>query len=149
MVNCDTFIGEIKELEHGEVVLKSAYKKVLVHLDLKRVKSLLSKVECIVSLSDGRRLTGTIDIQATLDTTAFEIITNHPQEVSFWNQLTGSVNYEFSFAGSNSRTVNSSLGADAGFSTEKNAIRLATSSQFDSQDHSNNTNRITFDSEYT
>ena len=45
--------------------------------------------------------------------------------------------------------MNSSLSADVGFNTEKNTVRLATSSQFNFQDHSNNTNRVTFDSEYT
>ena len=76
------------------------------------------------------------------------IIRIQQQEASFWKQLTGSVNYGFSFAGGNSKNVNSSLSADVGFNTEKNTVRLSTSSQFNFQDHSNNTNRVTFDSEY-
>ncbi len=163
MSNGDTLTGEIKELEHGELVFKSAYMKDSVHLDWKRVRSIRSQDAFIVSFSDGRRLTGTIEKRPSeqqsdfvvvaneqpVQTTALEVIRIQPQEVSLLNQLTGSVNYGFSFAGGNSRTVNSSLGADAGFSTEKNSVRLATSSQFDSQDHTNNTNRVTFDSEYT
>ena len=163
MSNGDTLTGEIKELEHGELVFKSAYMKDSVHLDWTRVRSIRSQDPFIVSFSDGRRLTGTIEKrppeeqddfvvvanEQPIQTTSLEIIRIQPQEVSFLNHLTGSVNYGFSFAGGNSRTVNSSLGADVAFSTEKNSVRLATSSQFDSRDHSNNTNRFTFDSAYT
>ena len=166
MSNGDTFTGEIKELEHGELVFKSDYMKDSVHLDWKRVKYLRSTDVFIVSFSDGRRVTGTIDKRAaatshkeqdfavtsdessSVQATASDVIKVQPQELSFWNQLTGSINYGFSFTGGNSRTVSSSLGASVGFNNERNAIRLATSSQFDSQNHSSNTNRVTFDSEY-
>jgi len=165
MSNGDTFTGEIKELEHGELVFKSDYMKDSVHLDWKRVKSLRSKDAFIVAFSDGSRVTGTIEKRAEpptneerdfsvtgdespVEAKALDVIRVQPQERSFWNQLTGSINYGFSFTGGNSRTVSSSLGASAGFNNEKNAVRLATSSQFDSQNHSSNTNRFTFDSEY-
>src|SRR5215471_8565 len=157
MKNGDAFTGEVKELEHGELVFKSDYMKDSVHLDWKRVQSLRSKDEFIVSISDGRRLTGNIERSATsengqLDVVVVEqgspirisslsIIRIEQQEVSFWKQLTGSVSYGFSFAGGNSRNVNSSLAADVGFNTETNTVRLATSSQFDFQDDSSNTNR--------
>jgi putative salt-induced outer membrane protein YdiY len=68
--------------------------------------------------------------------------------LSFWNQLTGSIDYGFSFTGGNSNTLNSSLGADVAFKTEKNSIRLATSSQLDSQVNAQNTSRFTFDTQY-
>lgn len=164
MSNGDKFTGEIKELEHGELVFKSDYMKDSVHLDWTRVKSLRSKDAFVVSFSNGRRVTGTIEKrpavqgkagnfaviggESPIEVNALDVIRVQPQELSFWNQLTGSVNYGFSFAGGNSRTVSSSLGASVGFNNEKTAIRLATSSQFDSQDHSSNTNRVTFDSEY-
>jgi putative salt-induced outer membrane protein YdiY len=164
MKNGDTFTGEVKELEHGELVFKSEYMKDSVHLDWKRVQRLRSKDEFIVSVSDGRRLTGNIERSAASESqldfvvveqdspirvSSLSIIRIEQQEVSFWKQLTGSVSYGFSFAGGNSGNVNSSLAADVGFNTEKNTVRLATSSQFDSQDHASNTNRITFGSEYT
>jgi putative salt-induced outer membrane protein YdiY len=165
MSNGDMFTGEIKELEHGELVFKSDYMKDSVHLDWKRVKSLRSKDVFIVAFSDGRRVTGTIakhaeahtnegrdfsviSAEVPVEVQALDVIRVQPQELSFWNQLTGSINYGFSFTGGNSRTVSSSLGASVGFNNEKNAIRVATSSQFDSQDRSSNTNRVTFDSEY-
>lgn len=164
MSNGDTFTGEIKELERGELVFKSDYMKDSVRLDWRRVRSLRSKDVFIISFSDGRRVTGKIEKGAAghekewdftviedgfpVETKASDVIRVQQQELSFWNQLMGSVNYGFSFAGGNTRTVSSSLGASLGFSNERNAIRLATSSQFDSQDHSSNTNRVTFDSEY-
>ena len=69
------------------------------------------------------------------------------REESFWNQLTGSVNYGFSFTSASS-AVSSSLGADVAYRTSKNLVQLASTSQFDSQTGSNNANRFTFDSSY-
>jgi hypothetical protein len=67
MKNGNSFTGEIKELEHGELVFKSEYMKDSVHLDWKQVRSLRSKDVFIVSLNDGRRLTGNIDRFKTLN----------------------------------------------------------------------------------
>ncbi len=165
MKNGDTFTGEIKELQHGELVFKSDYMKDSVHLDWKRVRSLRSKDTYIVTLSNGQRMVGTIRKAsgATKENAGFvlvgenrrseippdDVIAIEQRELSFWNQLTGSISYGSSFAGGNSRTVNSSLGADIGFTTERNSIRLATSSQFDSQKNAQNTNRFTFDAQYS
>ena len=164
MNNGDTFTGEIKELQYGELVFKSDYMKDSVRLDWKRVRSLRSQDNFIVALSDGRRVTATIqksskegknqnEFKITAEEGAFEILPDdviaiEQQELSFWNQLTGSVSYGFSFAGGNSNTLNSALGADVGFNTEENSIRLATSSQFDSQSNAQNTSRFTFDTQY-
>jgi putative salt-induced outer membrane protein YdiY len=164
MKNGDTFTGEIKDLEYGELIFKSSYMKDSVHLDWKRVQSLRSKDTFIIVLSDGRRLTGTIQkrtsgekekdefrivvAEGAIEIPPAEVIRIEQREVSFWNQLAGSVNYGFSFAGGNRNTVNSSLAADVAFNTEKNSTRLATSSQFDSQTNAQNTNRFTFDTLY-
>jgi putative salt-induced outer membrane protein YdiY len=165
MKNGDTFTGEIKELQYGELVFKSDYMKDSVHLDWKRVKNLISKDTYIIQLSDGRRITGAI--QKIVDTAKqnneeFKIIVEdvtvelHPEDVivieqrelSFWNQLTGGVSYGFSFAGGNTKSVNSSLSANVAFNTEKNSVRAATSSQYDLQTHAQSTNRFTFDAQY-
>ena len=61
MKNGDSFTGEIKDLDNGELVFKSDYMKDSVHLDWKRAKSLRSKDPFIVSVKDGRRLTGNIE----------------------------------------------------------------------------------------
>jgi putative salt-induced outer membrane protein YdiY len=163
MKNGDKFTGEIKGLQYGELIFKSDYMKDSVHLDWKEVEVLQSKDTYIVALTDGRRLTGTIrkkaapvdrgtEFQIVAAESAIEVplpqvITIEQREVSFWDQLTGSINYGFSFASGNN-SLNSSLGADVAFSTAKNSVQLATSSQFDSQSHAKNTNRFTFDSQY-
>ena len=164
MKNGDRFTGEIKALESGELIFKSDYMEDSVHLDWQQVATLESKDTFIVSLSDGRRMTGFIGIQATPSAGAgkeFKIIAEGsalkaaPSEITaigqregkFWNQLTGSVNYGFSFESGNN-AIDSSLGADVAFRTSKNSVQLATTSQFGSQSHAQNTNRFTFDSQY-
>ena len=122
-----------------------------------------SKDTFIVSLSDGRRVTGYITKEinsaerekdfkiiaqgAALKVSPSEVITVAQRENSFWNQLTGSVNYGFGFSSGN-KQANSSLAADVAYRAAKNSVQLATSSQFDSQTNAKNTNRITFDSQY-
>jgi putative salt-induced outer membrane protein YdiY len=163
MTNGDTFTGEIKSLQGGELVFKSDYMKDSVFLDWKRVKKLESRDTFIVGLSTGDRVTGLITREETAsdDDKAFKIVSDgqtvtiKPSEVvaigqregNFWDQLTGSIEYGFGFASGNNAT-NSSLGADVAFRTAKNSVQLATSSQFDSQANAKNTNRLTFDSQY-
>jgi putative salt-induced outer membrane protein YdiY len=76
-----------------------------------------------------------------------EVIVIGQRERSFLNPLTGSISYGFSFSSGNKQT-NSSLGADVAFRATRNSVQLATSSQFGSQTNAENTNRVTFDSEY-
>jgi putative salt-induced outer membrane protein YdiY len=163
MKNGDTFTGEIKGLQYGELIFKSDYMKDSVHLDWKEVASLRSQDVYIVALSNGRRVTGVIDKMptptdegrefkiiaegSTLDVGPPDVIAIQQREVSFWNQLTGSINYGFSY-GSGNNATSSSLGADVTFRTTKNSVQLVTSSQFDSQTNAENSNRLTFDSQY-
>jgi Protein of unknown function, DUF481 len=163
MKNGDRFTGEIKGLQQGELIFKSDYMKDSVRLNWKEVERVESKDNYIIELENGKRLTGIIRKMATSDDSAndFQIVSGkhvlrlRPSEVtiiqqreeSFWDQLTGSVSYGFSFTSASSAT-NSSLGADVAYRTHKNAIQLATSSQFDSQSGSNDANRFTFDSSY-
>jgi putative salt-induced outer membrane protein YdiY len=163
MNNGDKFTGEIKALQYGELIFKSNYMKDSVHLDWKMVKTLQSKDAYIVSLSDGKRVTGLIgkeissaeggnDFKITAEGSAIEVPTSEviaigQREGNFWNQLTGSVNYGFSFASDNKQTT-SSLGTDVAFRTTKNSVELSTGSQFGSQANAENTNRFSFDSQY-
>ena len=163
MNNGDHFTGEIKSLAYGELVFKSDYMDESVHLDWKKVKTLESKDEFIVTLSNGDRIIGVVtqgkkendddktfkivSTDASVEVSPSEVIILGQQENSLWNQLTGSISYGFGFSSGNSAT-NSSLAADVAFQGEKNAIALAGSSQFDSQANAKNTNRITFDSQY-
>lgn len=163
MKNGDKFTGEIKSLQYGELVFKSGYMKDSVHLDWNEIRTLQSQDTFIVTLSNGERITGFIrkDVPgeqkskdfkiissgSTVDVATVDVIVIDQRENSFWNQLTGSISYGFGFASGNNST-NSSLAADIAFSTTRNSIKLAGSSQFDSQANAKNTNRITFDSQY-
>ena len=161
MKNGDKFTGEIKGLERGELIFQADYMEDSVHLDWKRVEVLESKDTFIIALSDGRRLTGTIrqvaasngeDFQIlggglSVQVSSPDVITIEQREASFWNQLTGSVNYGFGFDSGNNST-NSSLAADVALNTAKNSVRAAASSAFASQSNAQNTNRFTFDSLY-
>jgi len=108
MKNGDRFTGEIKSLQHGELIFKSGYMIDPVHLDWKRVERLESKDIYIVGLSSGARVTGSIGRMAppasnsggefhivaetsTIDVSPAEVIAIQQHEVNFWNQLTGSI----------------------------------------------------------
>ena len=163
MSNGDTFTGEIKGLRYGELIFKSGYMKDSVHLDWKQVEVLESKDTYIVALTDGQRITGLIKRTRgeggkpqefiissggrVLDVAPLDVMTIDQREASFWNQLTGSIDYGFGFASGNN-TTNSSLGATVAFHTTNNSVGVATSSQFDSQANAKNTNRFTLDSQY-
>lgn len=161
MKNGDRFTGEIKGLQHGELTFKSDYMKDSVQLDWERVESLESKDNFIVALTDGQRITGIIARRSSESNDQFTIVTAEsivevssptvinidPRENSFWNQLTGSIDYGFDFT-SGSNLANSSLSSQVAFSTAKNSVNVAASSQFDAQTNAENANRFTFDSQY-
>ena len=163
MKNGDRFTGEIKSLQHGELIFKSDYMIDSVHLDWKRVERLDSKDSYIVGLSSGDRVTGSIErvatasdsgpgfqiveANSTIKVKPEEVIAIQQHEVRFWDQLTGSVNYGLSFSSGNNST-NSSLSASVAYTAEKNSVQLNSTSQFDAQSQGKNTNRFTFDSEY-
>ena len=163
MKNGDRFTGEIKALQYGELIFKADYMKDSAHLDWKQVETLQSKDTFIVGLSDGTRVTGFIGKERTsaedgkdvkiigegsdVEVPPSEVIVIGQRERSFLNQLTGSISYGFGFSSGNKQT-NSSLGADVAFRATRNSVQLATSSQFGSQTNAENTNRVTFDSEY-
>lgn len=162
MKNGDTFTGEIKGLQSGELEFKADYMKEAVYLDWNRVKLLQSKDTYIIVLIDGARVTGMfqkanaaskdqgfriVSEGRTSGISPSEVISVQQRETGVWRQLTGSVNYGFSFTSGN-KSTNSSLGADVAFNGSENSVKVATSSQFDSQSGAPNTGRFTFDSEY-
>jgi len=163
MKNGDKFTGEIKDLQRGELIFSSYYMKDDVYLDWNEVQSLQSKDPFIVALTNGERVTGFISEEVNpkggdktfkiintgvaIEVKPSEVIAIGQREGSIWDQLTGSVNYGFSFASGNSAT-SSSLGADVAFRNTKNSVMATTTSQFNSQTNAENTNRFTFDSQY-
>jgi hypothetical protein len=158
MKNGDKFTGETKALQYGVLIFKSDYMKDSVHLDWRQVETLQSKDTFIVGLSNGERVTGFIEKETTVggdgndfkiiaegaavETSPADVIAIGQREVSFWNQLTGSISYGFSFASGN-KSTNSSLSSDVAFRTSKNSVQLAATSDFDSQSNAKDTNRVT------
>jgi putative salt-induced outer membrane protein YdiY len=164
MKNGDRFTGEIKGLQHGELSFKSDYMKESVRLDWNRVERLESQDQFIVALADGRRYAGRIEKiegetptksefrivsdAASFEVSQSEVITIRQHEPSFWKQLTGSIDYGFSFTGDNNQ-VTSSLSAEVAYNTPVRGIDISTSSQLSSQSRGPNTARFTFDGQYT
>jgi putative salt-induced outer membrane protein YdiY len=163
MKNGDRFTGEIKGLDHGELVFKSSYMKSSVRLDWNQVERLQSSDSYIVALANGTRVVGVMEKSPTqensgkdialvtpdskLELTQREVIGLQQREQNFWEQLTGSIDYGFSFTSANSH-INSSLGLNVAYYTPRNDVQLAASSQFDGQSTGPTANRITFDPQY-
>ena len=119
-----------------------------VRLDWDKVERLESQDRFIVNLANGQRVTGVITKTATADSSGSdfqiarppaniqvkqpEVVAIEQREGSFWDQLTGSINYGFSFTSANTH-VNSSLSASVAYQTAKNIAELSTSSEFDRQ----------------
>jgi putative salt-induced outer membrane protein YdiY len=164
MKNGDRFTGEIKGLQHGELSFKSEYMTGSVRLDWKRVERVESRDQFIVALANGHRYAGRIEkIEgekgmksefrivsdgASFNVSQSEVITIQQRESNFWKQLTGSIDYGFSFSGDNNQAT-SSLSAEVAYNTPVYAIDLSTSSQITGQSRGPNTARYTFNGQYT
>src|SRR5580704_16290774 len=143
MKNGDKFTGEIKKLENGVLYFKSDYMVEAVQLDWARVERLESKDHFNVFLSGGQHVTGAIGAEpGNLETRSdfavqsggteiralkSDVVRLAPVEDSFWAQLTGSIDYGFSFTGG-SDTRQSSISGDVEYRTENWAARLNGSS---------------------
>jgi Protein of unknown function, DUF481 len=164
MKNGDRFTGEIKGLQHGELSFKAQYMTASVRLDWNRVERLESQDQFIVALADGRRYAGNIEKIEVEKTTKseFRIVSNAgsfkvsqsevikiwQREPSFWKQLTGSIDYGFSFTADNDQAT-SSISAEVAHNTTVQAIDLSTSSQITAQSKDPNTARYTFNGQYS
>ncbi len=164
MKNGDRFTGEIKGFDHGELLFKCDYMTDSVRLDWQRVATLESKDSYIVLLTDGDRIIGKIAKvgvvaqrggEFQIDAGGKAVIVNpddvigmQQRETSFWNQLTGSISYGLNFSSDNT-SVASSMGATVAYHTAKNSVELTASSQTNLVSEGRNTNRFTFDTEYT
>jgi putative salt-induced outer membrane protein YdiY len=164
MKNGDRLTGEIKGLQHGELSFRASYMTASVRLDWKRVERLESRDPFIVGLADGHRYAGHIEKiegekgakselrivsdTARVEVSQSEVITIWQNEPNVWKQLTGSIDYGFSFNGNNTQAV-SSLSAEVAHNTTLHGIDLSTSSQLSSQSKGPNTVRYTFNGQYT
>src|ERR1700722_665198 len=164
MKNGDKFTGEIKKLENGVLYFKADYMVDPVQLDWARVERLESKDHFDVLLSSGRRVAGTIEAELGSQATGGdfvvqsggaeirarkpEVVKLAPVEDSFWTQLTGSIDYGFSFTGGND-TSQSSLCGTVEYRTEDWAAALNGSSVLNRESGAKKSGRNTLSYLYT
>jgi hypothetical protein len=160
MKNGDRLTGEIKRLEDGKLVFSAGYMTADVSLDWTKVDRLESKDHFNVYLTDGRVHTGVIVGKGLTEDTdpgffiqtgnadvvvhRDEVVVVRPIESSVLNQLTGSVDYGYSFTGGNNSTTQSSLSAAMAYRVEKWHMQLQGGSVFNAQSEGTSTGRNTF-----
>ena len=161
--NSDHITGEIKKIERGTLFFKPGYALEDIKIDWTRVEGLESQDYFTVGLTNGSVYTGlikktsvkgqdkndfTISIgQTVVECKQAEVVALQSMEKSRWNQLTGSIDYGFSFASGNSQTQ-SSFGADAEYHGERNWLTGSASSTFSDQSDGTSTQRETFTGAY-
>jgi hypothetical protein len=161
--NGDHITGEIKRIERGTLYFKPGYALDDIRIDWTKVERLESKDDFTVGLTDGSVFTGLIqktpaDDEDKKDFTISsagtvverrraEVVTLQSMEKSRWDQLTGSIDYGFSFASGNNQTQ-SSLGADAEYHGEHNWLTGSASSTFSGQSTGEDTTRGTLTTAY-
>lgn len=144
MKNGDRFTGEIKGLTQGELSFKASYMSSSVRLNWKDVERLESKDPFIVSLTDGRRISGFIDTTTYREGDGVvrissggvasviphsDVVGLEQQEKRFFSQLYGSFDTGFSFSSGHS-TADSSTALDLGYRTQRNLYSLDASSDY-------------------
>ena len=158
MKNGDRMTGEIQKLEQGKLYFKANYMLDTVQLDWSLVERLESKDLFNVSLTDGRIYTGLIerkpptgesveDFAILRDTSVItarrkDVVVVTPVEDNFWKQLTGSVDYGFSFT-SGSQATQSSLSTEIAYRAERWSFQASGTSVFNAQSGSPNSGRNT------
>src|SRR3954453_22380546 len=160
MKNGDRFTGEIKGLEEGKLIFSAPYMKDAVSLDWTQVERLESKDQFNVYLTNGAVRTGFIAkksrlqdsgsnfiVQADdsdLEVARSDVVVIRPIENSVWKQLTGSIDYGYSYTGGNNSTTQSSLSASLAYRVEKWSMQMDGSSVFNGQSGGTSTGRNTF-----
>jgi putative salt-induced outer membrane protein YdiY len=158
MRNGDWMTGEIKKLEDGQLHFKAAYMLSSVALDWRLVERVVSKDHFNVSLTNGQIYSGVIGMEsprepsrdffileggAAVHVAGRDVAAITPVENSVWKQLTGSMDYGYSYTGGNNATTQSSLGGSLGYRAERWSIGLDGSSVFNSQSEGTSTGRNT------
>lgn len=162
MKNGDRLSGNVKKLEHGVLYIETVYLPSSVGVDWKQVESIQSTATFQIVLIGGERLVGKIeklpkpDAQnenfvirddrgetRILDTKVADI---DQQKPTFWRQLTGSINFGYSFTSGNSQS-SATLSANATYATQKWSNSAAVSTAFNGQSGASKTNNI--DTQFT
>jgi hypothetical protein len=159
MKNGDRLTGEIKRLEEGQLFFQSPYMLDPVAVDWKQVDRLESMDNFNVSLTGGQIHSGIIGKQSQTQEAASDFLISDgpaairvpreqvvaitPVEGSFWRQLTGSIDYGYSFTGGNNSTTQSSFSGVLGYRAERWTMNMTGSSVFNGQSEGTTTGRNT------
>jgi len=166
MKNGDRFTGEIKQLQYGQLLFKSAYMAANVNLDWERVEQITSRERFRVELSDGRTFIGTIskgegveridligeeqdheeerpELEREQAFEQSEVVVVNRQQRSVWQRMDGSIDYGFNFNSGNNQTQ-STLNAAFSYPWGQNSVNATASQVFNSQNEAENTKRTDF-----
>jgi hypothetical protein len=157
MKNGDHMTGEIKKLQDGQLFFKANYMLDQVSVDWREVERLETKDTFSVVLTNGAIHTGVIgrdsrsqdlerdffisDPRAAVRVARQQVVSITPVESSAWRQLTGSVDYGYSFTGGNNSTTQSSLAGALGYRAERWSVNVTGSSVFNGQSEGTTTGR--------
>jgi putative salt-induced outer membrane protein YdiY len=149
MKNGDRFTGEIKQLKYGELSFKASYMRASVALNWEDVKTIESKDAFIVSLLDGTRLTGVIGTTEngaeketavrvrhdglSSNISPSRVVAIEQAEQSFLHQLTGSIDFGFSFANGN-QSADYTTAVNVGYRARRDEYSLNASSDLNRND---------------
>jgi putative salt-induced outer membrane protein YdiY len=161
--NGDHLTGEIKKLQLGILYFKPKYALNSIEIDWTEVDRIDTVERFNVIFTNGETHSGVIrKISATdspLDFTInddgqtvvaekLDVVNIQPQKSSFLEQLTGSIDYGFTYLSGNSE-FQSSLGANVAYRGEKNQMSSALSSSVSGQNDTEDTTRQSISADYS
>jgi hypothetical protein len=159
MKDGDKFTGEIKKLENGTLYFKSSYMVSSVQLDWALVDRLESQDPYNVTFSSGLPVNGMISVAQGSGILVFEtggkefqhilldVVGIVPVEATFWAQLTGSVDYGFSFTSGNNVTQ-STLSSGLAYQAQNWRVQVSGNSVFNTQSNAATSGRNNIDFVY-
>jgi hypothetical protein len=150
----DRMTGEVKKLTRGELYFNTGYVAQDVRVDWTKVSRLVSLDRYQVLLSNGQQLVGEIErsmdgvfsvggmpLPAPLDWR--DVVSMLPVERTFWNQLTGNLDYGFDYTSGSDQTQ-STLTSALGYIGYRYSLKFDGSSVFSGQTDGTSTSRNTF-----
>ncbi len=157
--NGDRLTGEIKGLQRGELKFKASYMADAVRLDWSKVARLESKDRYLIVLTNGQLYTDSLRLvppsadnfliggeQDAVRVRQLEVLRITPVEAGFFRQLTGTVDFGFSFTSGNDQ-YQTQFSASATYRRGAHALTASVDSVFSGQSKgtSNARNQFTFD----
>ena len=157
MKNGDHLTGEVKKLENGVLYVDLHYVSGSVGLNWLEVDQVQSSGGFQVVFRDGGRVAGAIEKKSggetpgkdfevrtqsgVVESTAPEVVNIESQKSNFWRQITGSIDFGYSFTSGNSQTQ-ANADASANYLSTRWMAGVSLTSSFSGQPHSSQTNLV-------